>query len=100
MLYMVISTHGPDMCPAANESAKQMALAMAPKMVKVAESHGCAIQGSWIHPSNHTSWVIMDAPHAHAVEQTVWELDLAKWNTIDIHPIVTMQEAMTNLLGA
>ena len=69
MLYMVISTHGPETCAAANESAKQMALAMAPKMDKAAKSHGCAIQGSWIHPSNHTSWVIMDAPHAHAVEQ-------------------------------
>ena len=30
----------------------------------------------------------------------MWKLDLAKWNTIDIHPIVTMEEAMTNLLGA
>ena len=70
MLYMVVANHGPDTCAAANEDAKQMALAMRSKMDEVPRAHGCTVQGNWIHPSNHTSWTLVDAPHAHAVEQT------------------------------
>ena len=57
-------------------------------------------QGGWINRVNHVSYVIVDGPNAHAVENAVWELKLAEWNTVEIRPIITLEEAMKTLAEA
>ena len=97
MPYMVVATQGPDTCPAVADGSKQKALAMGPKMEETSKAHGCAIQGGWVNRSNHISYLVMDAPNAHAVEDTLCELELPHWNTVAINPVITVEEAITHL---
>ncbi|MEE9198745.1 MAG: DUF3303 family protein [Dehalococcoidia bacterium] len=100
MLYMVIATHGPETCAAVVDEAKKRALAMGPRMEEASKAHDCTIQGGWISRSNHTSYLLVEAPNAHAIEDTIWDLELAHWNTVAIHPVVTVEDAMKWLAEA
>ena len=97
MLYMVVAPHGPDTCPAVNEKVRNKALAMGPKMAEVSKAHNTETKGTWISLAKHISYTVIDAPSAHEVEETVWELELTHWNTVDIQPLVTIEEAMQHL---
>jgi len=97
MLYMVVATHGPDACPAVNEKVRIKALAMGPKMAEVSKAHNTEMKGTWISRGKHISYTVIDAPNAHEVEETIWELELTHWNTVDINPIVSIEEAMQHL---
>lgn len=77
--------------------AKKKALAMGPKMAEVSKAHSSEIKGGWVSRANHTSYVLVDAPGAHDVEDVVWELELPHWNTVAIHPVVTVEDAMQRL---
>jgi hypothetical protein len=37
---------------------------------------------------------VADAPNAHAISNFTMDLQFMLWNTVDIHPIVTLEEAM------
>lgn len=100
MLHMLVATHGPDTCPAANASYKKAALEMGPRMPEVSQKHGCSIQGGWVSRSAHSVYVLIDAPNAHAIDDLAMDLELAHWNTVAINPVTTMEEAMQWLAEA
>ena len=52
------------------------------------------VQGWWVDPPGHVFYLLADAPHAHAVNGLMTELKLFHWNTVDVHPIIRMDEAM------
>jgi len=97
MLYMVVASHGPENCPAVTEKVRKKALAMGPKMAEVSKAHNSEIRGGWISRAKHIGYVLIDAPSAHDVEETVWELELTHWNIVDINPLVTIEETMQHL---
>jgi hypothetical protein len=37
--------------------------------------------------------MVLDAPNAHAVNQMMLELHFMDWNTIDVRPVIDMQQA-------
>ncbi len=94
MLHMVVLTHGPDTCAAAHaESGKMMRDAMN-NMDEVSKKHGVTVQGAWIDPPGHIFYIVADAPNAHVINDLVTELKLFHWNTIVIHPVITLEEAL------
>lgn len=97
MLYMIEAVHGPETCPGANEEIRQKALSMGPKMADVAKAHGVTLQGTWVSRAAHTSYILADAPGAHAIEDTLDELGMVTWNTIAIRPVQPIEEAMREL---
>ena len=94
MLHMVVLTHGPDTCAAANATYGKMARDAMDQKEVVAKKHQVAIQGAWVDPPAHVFYIVADAPNAHAINALMFELQFPLWNTVDIHPIVTLEEAM------
>ena len=94
MLHMVVLTHGPDTCAAANTEYGKMARDAMDQKEVVAKKHQVTIQGAWVDPPGHVFYILADAPNAHAINALMLELQFALWNIIDIHPIVTLEEAM------
>lgn len=97
MLYMTVSTHGPDTCPGVHEEFRQKALSIGPKMEEVSSAHGCTIKGVWVARSSHAHYSLIDAPDAHAVESVTMELGIHEWNVTTIQPVLTIEEAMKEL---
>jgi len=94
MLHMVLITHGPDTCAASHVEAGDMAREARAQMEAASTKLGISVQGWWVDPPAHVFYLLADAPNAHVVNNLMTELRLFHWNTIDIHPIISIDEAM------
>ena len=94
MLHMVVLTHGPDTCAAAHTEYGEMVREAMNRKEEASKKHGVTIQGGWVDAPAHTFYILADAPNAHVVNNLMADLKFFFWNTIDIHPIVTLEEAM------
>lgn len=97
MLYFIELVHSPQQCPGVSIEIRDRALRMSQNMEQVLQSHGCAFQGGWVGKSSHKTFVVMDAPDAHALDSALVDLGLAVWNTTTIYPVITIGEATEGL---
>ena len=97
MLYMVSLNHSPDKCPGVAPEIRDRVLVMASTMTEVLKTHGCSFQGGWVSKSAHLTFIVIDAPNAHAVDDAMVDLGLAVWNTASIYPVITLEEAVGGL---
>ena len=97
MLYMVVVTHGPDTCAGFVEQAKQKAESAFPKMEEVAKSHGVTLKGDWVGMVAHKLFLLLDAPHGHAIQDFVAEIELHAWNKVVMYPVESLREAMQKI---
>ena len=97
MLHMAVVTHGPDTCPVGSPEAMESALAALGQMKEASSKLGIEVQGSWTNMPAHMLWFMFDAPNAHVVNQLMIALKLQEWNTIVVHPVTTLQDAVTEI---
>ena len=97
MLYMVELDHSPQQCPGVVLEIRDRALRMSQNIEQVMQSHGCTFQGGWVGKSSHVTFVLIDAPGAHAVDDAMVDLGLAVWNTSKMYPVITIDEAVVGL---
>jgi hypothetical protein len=70
---------------------------MAATMTEVLQAHGCTFQGGWVSKSAHQTFIVIDGPNAHVVDDAVVDLGLAVWNTSTVYPVITLEEAVGGL---
>ncbi len=97
MLYMAELNHSPQQCPGVAMEIRDRVLRMSDTMDQVMQSHGCTFQGGWLGKSSHLTFVLIDAPSAHAVDDVMVDLGLAVWNTATIYPVITLEEGVAGL---
>ncbi len=97
MLHFVILNHGPETCPGLVNTVRDRVLTMSSTMEEVLKAHDCTMQGGWISRSAHATFVVVDGPNAHAVDELMIDLGLAAWNTTTTYPVITFQEAVEGL---
>ena len=92
MLYMVVLTHGPEICPMGNpEAAKKMRYATE-HMNEVTKKLNIKVNGNWVDAPAHIIYMLVDANNAHDISRVAMELHLMEWNTVRINPVYTMAE--------
>lgn len=97
MLYFVELNHSPQQCPGVALEIRDRVLRMSQTLEQVMQGHGCTFQGGWVGKSSHMTFVVIDAPSAHAVDDALVDLGLAVWNTTTIYPVITLEEATEGL---
>jgi len=97
MLYMVSLNHSPDKCPGVAIEIRDRVLVMASTMTEVLNSYDCKFQGGWVSKSAHQTFILIDGPNAHAVDDAIVDLGLAVWNTSTFYPVITLDEAVGGL---
>ncbi len=97
MLYMVELNHSPQQCPGVALEIRDRVLRMSETMERVMQNHGCTFQDGWLGKSSHLTFVLIDAPSAHAVDDAMVDLGLAVWNTATIYPVITFEEGVAGL---
>ena len=97
MLYFVSLRHAPNQCPGVAIDIRGRVLTMASTMDEILERRGCSFHGGWVSKSAHLTVVVIDAPDAHTVDDLMIDLGLAVWNTADIYPVITLEEAVEGL---
>ena len=94
MLHMAILTHGADTCAAAIAEIGEKARTGLGQLEEASNKHGVSVEGFWVDPPGHQFYMLADAPNAHAVSDLMVELRLFHWNTVDIHAVKTVADAM------
>ena len=97
MLYLMSLEHSPDKCPGVAPEIRDRVRLAASTMTQVLETHGCTYQGGWVSKSAHLTFILLDGPNAHAVDDAAVDLGLAVWNTNTIYPVITWEEAVEGL---
>ena len=96
-LYMVSLEHAPERCPGVDLGVRDRVLRMSEEMNETLAQRGCEYRGGWVGKSSHQTWLILEGPDGHAVDDAVIDMGLATWNRTDICPIITMAEAFGGL---
>ena len=99
MLYLMSMSHTPEKCPGVANEIRDRMVRSASTMNEVLQTHGCTYQGGWVSKSAHLTFIVVDGPSAHAVDDAAVDLGLALWNTTTIYPVITFEEAVTGLQG-
>ena len=97
MLYLMSLSHSPENCPGVTDEIRDRVLLASSTMTEVLKSHGCTFQGGWVSKSAHLTFILLDGPNAHAVDDASVDLGLALWNTNTIYPVITFEEAVEGL---
>jgi len=93
MQHMIVATHGPDTCPASRKELREAYMPEMDRMAEIAKPHSVELGGGWADMPGHTIYIVVDAPNAHAVAQFVSDLHLMDWNTVDVRPVITVEQA-------
>lgn len=96
-LYMISLEHAPERCPGVDLGVRDRVLRMSAELTETLASRGCEYRGGWVGKSSHQTWLVLDGPDAHAVDDAVIDMGLATWNRTEIYPIITMEEAFGGL---
>ena len=96
-LYMVSLEHAPERCPGVDLGVRDRVLRMSAELTETLSRRGCEYRGGWVGKSSHLTWLILDGPDAHAIDDAVIDMGLATWNRTDIYPIITMEAAFGGL---
>jgi hypothetical protein len=76
MLYMIVNTHHPESCAYRSEEDASATVGAYENFERIAGEHGLKLQGSWINRPSHESFMILDAPDAHAIDTALIESGL------------------------
>ena len=94
MLHMVTANHSADTCAATHPDVGEKLRNGWKRMEEASKRLEVTIQGAWVDPPAHAFYFLVDAPNAHAVSNLMIEIELYHWNTIEVHPVRTVDEAM------
>jgi translation initiation factor 6 (eIF-6) len=95
MLFGVFATHSPESCPINNESSKKIFMEMKEKMdiemrkyniTRVVEFYMSVLEHQWI--------IIIDAVHAHDIEQLCIDDGISSMSTVKIVPINLYEDTL------
>lgn len=97
MDYVLLATHGPEICPTSNSTTRELMNEMGPQIPKIAEQVGVKIVAGPYVSREHTSVVIVQADTGEALDQFLVESRLPQWNSVRVLPSLPMQAAMQEI---
>ena len=97
MHYVLLATHGPEICPMSNAKMRDMMMKSAPEIPALAKRLGVNLVAGPFVTHEHLSVVIVESAKAESVHQFVTESGLAQWNSVRIMPSMTMEEGMKEI---
>lgn len=97
MHYVLLATHGPEICPTSNAKIREMFMKRAPEIPALAKRLGVNLVAGPFVSREHVSVVVVEAAKAEAVDQFISESGLAQWNSIRVLPSLTMEDGMKEM---
>ncbi|HEX7239730.1 MAG TPA: DUF3303 family protein [Longimicrobiaceae bacterium] len=88
MLHMVIVRHTAESCPGrpGNEAVHPCLQTMGEFLVQ----REVKTVGRWADPPAHVSYLVLDAPSAHVIQEVLMESGMFAHTTTEIRPVLSM----------
>ena len=97
MLHLVTAIHSPDICPAASDSAKEIAMPGIAALASKTTPNDIKLVGSWASMPGHTLYAVVDAPNAHLVNEFFVQEGFGSYSTVNVIPVVDIDELYQRL---
>jgi hypothetical protein len=91
--FALVMTHPPDQCPTSNETIRKQFLNRAPDIQRLAKKSGVEFLAGPIISMEHKSVSIVKAGNVEAIREFLLDTGMIQWNSIEILPGVSMEEA-------
>ncbi len=98
MLFGIFATHSPESCPINNEKSKKIFLELKAKMdiemkkyniTRIVEFYMSVLEHQWI--------IVIDAVHAHEIEQLCIDVGISSMSTVKIVPMNLYEHAVQKI---
>jgi len=93
-LYVMLGEHSADLCPTSNAKSRKLAEDLGANLPSLASKYNIKPLGIYVVGLTHKMVALVEAPNAEAVRAFGMEGNLVQWNSIEIHPAWTMEEAL------
>jgi hypothetical protein len=90
VLHLVVVTHGPETCPAVDDSAKRVASSGLKKLTDEQAGLGLSLVGGWANMPGHALYLIIEAANAHVINEALMGLGFHRWGTVNVSPVVDL----------
>jgi hypothetical protein len=94
MLHMVVNTHSPQDCAFRGDEEEKLLSGAFDTFAGSNGEHQLEVKGSWVNRASHEVFVLVDAPHGHAIEQAMLAAGLVGRTHSRILPVVDTDDAM------
>lgn len=91
--YVLVMTHPPDQCPTANSTVRKLWMGGATELPKLAKRLGIKFVAGPLISTEHKAVAIVEAEKVEAVRNLIIEGGFIQWNSVEVLPCVTMEEA-------
>jgi len=85
---MVIVRHTAESCP--GRPGNEAIVPCLQKLPETLAAAGVTTIGRWADPPGHVNFLVLDAPHAHAIVDALMESGLGAYTTSEIRPVLSM----------
>ena len=97
MHYVIIATHGPEICPTSNAAVRKLMQETAPDISGIAEKAGVTILAGPYVNREHITVAIVDAKASEGLDQFLMDTKLPQWNSVRILPSKHLQEGIQEI---
>ena len=101
-VFMSISKHAPENCPAFSEKHRKSTLGLLDKMENLAKKHGVKMLGSWTDFPQHLIYMVFEGSF-EALQKMQMEPELMEWlswNSMETKSVLTNDEVSAMLKKA
>ncbi len=94
MEYVALAQHSPQECPGSNAKVRKSTEQAMGRLEELGKKHQVQMKSAHVLAPRHLTVFVFEAPRVEAVRDFLEEAGLAQWNDIQLHPSMSMQEAM------
>jgi hypothetical protein len=97
MHFVLLASHGPEICPISNAKMRDMVVKQAPEIPALAKRLGVNLIAGPFVSHEHLAVIVVESEKAESVHQFILESGMSQWNSIRVVPSVTVEQSMKEL---
>lgn len=95
--FVLVMTHTPDQCPAANSTIRKLVINQSVELPKIARKLGVKFLVGPLVSNEHRGFAFVEAEKVEAINDLILQSGLLQWQSTEVVPTQTMDEGMKRL---
>ena len=91
---MIVNSHNAESCAFRGEEEDELLSGALKRFQELAPEKALTVEGSWVNRAAHEIFMLIDAPNAHVIEETVVAAGLVGRTHTRIVPVTSLKQAM------
>ena len=97
MHYVLLASHGPEICPTSNARTRELLLGVAPQIPEIAQRTGVQVVAGPYVNREHIAVTVVEAATSEAVDRFIVESRLSQWNSVRVLPSLPIHEGLADV---